>query len=163
MKSYLPLVAVFVIIGCAGAGALAVSAHEHSHAAEAYAAGVAGDPERAARIIAVTMQENPDGSMAFSPNDLVVKKGEQIRFELKNTGKAPHEFVLDSAAHNAMHRIAMEKHPEMRHDDPNGKRLDAGASADILWRFSKSGTYEFACLIPGHYEAGMHGKVVVEE
>jgi len=50
----------------------------------------------------------------------------------------------------------------MEHDDPNGKTLDAGKSTEILWRFSKPGTFEFACLIPGHYEAGMHGTVTVK-
>ena len=56
----------------------------------------------------------------------------------------------------------MEKNPEMEHDEPNGKRLEPKKSAEILWRFSKAGTFEFACLIPGHYETGMKGVVVVK-
>jgi uncharacterized cupredoxin-like copper-binding protein len=149
-------------IWCVAGPAWIVSAPDHDQGLEVYAAGEPGDPGKPARIVTVTMQENSDGTMGFSPDDLTVKQGEQIRFELKNAGKEPHEFMLDSMAHNARHKIAMERNPDMRHDDPNGKRLDSGASAEILWRFSKAGTYEFACLIPGHYEAGMHGKVIVK-
>jgi uncharacterized cupredoxin-like copper-binding protein len=162
MTSTLRLAAGLCSIFCIAGLASVVSAHDHGHGHETYTAGEPGDPARPARIIAVTIRENPDGTMGFSPDDLTVKTGEQIRFELKNAGKAPHEFMLDSAEHNARHKAAMERNPAMQHDDPNGKRLDSGASAEILWRFSKPGTYEFACLIPGHYEAGMHGRVIVK-
>ena len=70
--------------------------------------------------------------------------------------------MLESTAHNAAHKAMMRMHPAMVHDDPNGKTLAPGQTATVLWRFSKPGTYEFACLLPGHYEAGMHGTVVVE-
>ncbi|NDW02705.1 plastocyanin/azurin family copper-binding protein, partial [Salipiger sp. PrR002] len=29
------------------------------------------------------------------------------------------------------------------------------------WTFGEPGTFEFACLLPGHYEAGMHGPLTV--
>jgi uncharacterized cupredoxin-like copper-binding protein len=56
----------------------------------------------------------------------------------------------------------MEDAPEMAHEEPNGARLKPNASAEILWRFTKAGTFELACLIPGHYETGMKGTLVVK-
>jgi uncharacterized cupredoxin-like copper-binding protein len=102
-----------------------------------------------------------NGTMAYEPSRIEVKKGEQIKFMITNTGGLAHEFLLDSMEHNAKHKIEMKKNPEMEHDDPNGKRRELKMTAEILWKFDKEGTFEFACLIPGHYEAGMHGIVVV--
>lgn len=69
---------------------------------------------------------------------------------------------MPSIENNAKHKIGMQKNPEMEHDDPNGKRLKSNQSAELLWKFTKKGTFEFACLIPGHYEAGMKGTVIVK-
>jgi uncharacterized cupredoxin-like copper-binding protein len=108
------------------------------------------------------MTETDDAKMIYAPNTISVKRGDQIRFVLKNSGKVDHEFMLDSVASNAKHKIEMQKNPDMEHDDPNGKRLQPGKTSEILWRFTRAGTFEFACLIPSHYESGMHGKVVVK-
>jgi uncharacterized cupredoxin-like copper-binding protein len=56
----------------------------------------------------------------------------------------------------------MKKNPDMEHDEPNGLRLGARKSGEILWKFSKAGTFEYACLIPTHREFGMIGKVIVK-
>ena len=139
----------------------AKAAHEAVEAAkEVFAAGEPGDPAKPYRTIDLQMQEM-SGAMAYSPTKVEVKVGEQVKFVLTNTGELDHEFMLDSIEHNAKHKIAMEKNPEMEHDDANGKRLQSKKSAEILWKFTKPGTFEYACLIPGHYEAGMHGVVVV--
>ncbi len=141
-------------------------AHEGEHekaaaqSAGTFAAGEPGDAAKPFRVIDLRMLEG-DGKMNYSAAKVDVKLGEQIKFMLTNTGALDHEFMLDSIEHNAKHKIAMAKNPEMIHDDPNGKRLQPNGSSEILWRFTKSGTFEFACLIPGHYEAGMHGVVVV--
>ena len=108
------------------------------------------------------MKETDDAEMLFEPNQVEIKRGEQVKFVLKNVGKVDHEFMLDSVQNNAKHKIQMEKNPDMEHDDPNGKRLTPNGSNEIVWRFTKAGTFEFACLIPGHYESGMHGTVVVK-
>jgi len=129
----------------------------HAH----FSAGVPGDPRKPARVIEVTMKED-DGTMTFVPDKVQVKRGEQIRFVIKNVGELPHEFVLASTAENLKHAVLMQKFPDMEHDDPNGKTLQPKANAEILWRFTKRGEFEFACLIPGHREAGMTGKVVVK-
>jgi uncharacterized cupredoxin-like copper-binding protein len=140
---------------------LSVAERASAHSEHAYAAGEPGDPKKPFRIIEVEMREGA-GTMSYMPDRIEVKKGEQIKFVLKNAGALDHEFLLDSVEHNAKHKIVMQKNPEMEHDEPNGKRLQPKAGAQILWKFTKRGTFEFACLIPGHYEAGMHGTVLVK-
>ena len=127
-----------------------------------FAAGAPGDPKKPARTVEMAMKETDDGKMLYEPNQIEVKRGEQIRFVLKNDGKVDHEFMLDSLANNAKHKAAMQKNPDMEHAESNGKRLAPEKNSEVLWRFTKAGTYEFACLIPGHYESGMHGTVVVK-
>ena len=100
--------------------------------------------------------------MSYTPDRVEVRRGEQIKFVLKNVGELAHEFLLDSVENNAKHKIEMQKNPEMEHDDPNGKRVEPKKTAEIIWKFTKAGTFEFACLIPGHYETGMKGTVVVK-
>lgn len=140
----------------AGAGA---PGHNHDHGG--FSAGTPGNPKRPARTVNVTMTDG-DGTMRFIPDRLDVKKGEQVRFVIQNKGELKHEFTLATVQDNNKHAELMKKYPDMEHDDPNAKSVDPGKSAEILWRFSKAGTFEFACLIPGHREAGMHGKIVVK-
>ncbi|MGE0564759.1 MAG: plastocyanin/azurin family copper-binding protein [Pseudolabrys sp.] len=126
-----------------------------------FAAGEPGDPKKPARTVKVVMRE--DGKkMLFEPARIDVRKGEQIRFVLDNAGAKDHEFVLATVKENKLHAAEMKKNPHMEHDDPNAKQLAASLSGEILWKFTKAGTFEYACLIPGHYEAGMHGTVVVK-
>ncbi|MBQ0821894.1 cupredoxin family protein [Microvirga sp. HBU67558] len=136
---------------------------EPGHTHKSFAAGEPGDPKKSvARTIEVTMKETDDAKMLFEPNKVEIKRGEQVKFVLKNHGQVDHEFMLDSIENNAKHKVQMQKNPDMEHDDPNGKRLAPMGSNEIVWRFTKAGTFEFACLIPGHYESGMHGTVVVK-
>ena len=123
--------------------------------------GKPGDPKKPARIVQVVMRE-ADGRMLFVPDRLRVRKGEQVRFLLRNNGEIDHEFVIGTVEENRKHMKAMENHPDMEHDDPNAKRLKPKAAGEIVWHFTKAGTFEFACLIPGHYQAGMVGTIVVE-
>jgi uncharacterized cupredoxin-like copper-binding protein len=132
-----------------------------AHDAEHFSAGEPGNAKKSARIVTVVMTDD-DGAMRYSPDRLAVKKGEQVRFIIQNKGVLRHEFTLASVQDNNKHAEIMKKYPDMEHDDPNGKTVDPGKTAEILWRFSKSGTFEFACLIPGHREAGMHGTVAVK-
>jgi len=129
----------------------------HAH----FSAGVPGDPKKPARVVEVIMRED-DGRMEYVPKRVEVKRNEQIRFVLRNAGELAHEFVLASTADNLKHATLMQKYPDMEHDDPNGKTLQPKAGSEILWRFTKRGEFEFGCLIPGHREAGMTGKVVVK-
>jgi uncharacterized cupredoxin-like copper-binding protein len=100
--------------------------------------------------------------MLFDPAHVVVRKGEQIRFVLSNDGTENHEFVLATVAENNKHAKLMKKYPHMEHDDPNAKRLTPFTDGEIVWKFTKRGTFQYACLIPGHREAGMHGTIDVK-
>ncbi len=136
----------------------AALAHE-SHSQ--FSAGMPGDPKKPARIIKIDMKEEGK-RMMFDPAQIAVRKGEQIRFVLFNEGTESHEFVLATTAENSKHAELMKKFPGMEHADPNAKRLAAFEQGDLLWQFTKTGEFEYACLIPGHREAGMHGKVIVK-
>lgn len=140
---------------------LAAAAPGHSGGHDEMAVGEPGNPAKVTRTINVTMFENDKGEMLFQPNAFEVKEGQTVRFSILNKGELDHEFVLDEKEKNAEHRELMMKFPEMEHDDPNAIRLEAGKRGNIVWTFSNTGTFEFACLIPGHYESGMHGAVEV--
>jgi uncharacterized cupredoxin-like copper-binding protein len=141
-----------------GVHSVAPPAKWHTHTV--FAAGEPGDPKKPARAVEITMREG-DGEMTFAPAEIEVRKGEQIRFVLKNQGERDHDFILDSFEGHAKHKIEMEKNPSMEHDEPNATRTATKKSAELLWRFTKPGAFEFACLHPGHYDAGMKGVVVV--
>ena len=140
--------------------AAAHTGHGQGHA-RAFAAGEPGNPKRPFRVVEIVMTEGP-GTMTYAPDRIEVKKGEQIKFVLRNVGLLDHEFLVDFVANNARHKKEMEARPDMQHEEPNGARLKPGATGELLWRFTKAGTFEFACLIPGHYEAGMKGTLVVK-
>jgi len=143
------------LIALATAAAPARS-HEH-HAHESYSAGEPGDATKPARTIEIEMSE-----MTYEPIRIEVKRGEQIRFVLRNAGTEDHEFLLATTRENLKHAEVMKKNPHMEHDDPNGVRLGPKKSAEILWRFTKPGTFEYSCLIPNHRDYGMVGHVTVK-
>jgi uncharacterized cupredoxin-like copper-binding protein/Cu/Ag efflux protein CusF len=140
---------------------LAAASPGHSGGHHDMAVGEPGDEAKVTRTIDVTMFENDDGEMLFQPNTLEVEQGQTIRFNIVNDGEIEHEFVLDEKEKNVEHRELMMRFPEMEHDDPNAIQLDAGERGSIVWTFTNAGTFEFACLIPGHYESGMHGAIEV--
>ena len=136
---------------------LAHDGHDHN----AFSAGEPGDPTKPARIIKVKMRE--DGKKrVFEPARIEVRRGEQIRFALQNDGSEAHEFVLATAAENRKHAETMKNLPDMEHDDPNAKRLAASMNGELVWKFTKRGEFQFACLLPGPYDAGMVGTIIVK-
>lgn len=159
MKKLLLLTSILAI---SAGGAYAAGSHAGGHGdAEMMKVGMPGEASKVDRTIEVTMKETDDGDMIFEPNMLDIKKGETIKFVIKNAGELEHEFVLDDHESNMKHKEAMAKMPEMEHDDPNAVRLIEGTDGEIIWTFANAGEFEFACLIPGHYEAGMKGDVTV--
>tara|TARA_R110002020_G_scaffold266991_1_gene482092 strand:- start:300 stop:797 length:498 start_codon:yes stop_codon:yes gene_type:complete len=140
--------------------ALAAGNHAGGHG-EAMAVGEPGEKSKATQTIRVTMKETEDGRMIFTPSEFKVRKGQTIRFTIKNAGELDHEFVLDDEKGVMEHKALMEKFPEMEHDDPNAIRLEPGKSGEIVWKFTNDGVFKVACLVPGHYDAGMHGDVTV--
>ncbi|OAF05912.1 cupredoxin domain-containing protein [Bradyrhizobium neotropicale] len=146
------------IITLAALSLLAAPAIAHeNHRHESFSAGEPGDPSKPARTIEIAMSE-----MDYEPSRIEVKRGEQIRFVLRNVGTEDHEFLLATKKENLAHAEVMKKHPHMEHDDPNGVRLAPKKTAEILWKFTKAGTFEFSCLIPDHRDYGMVGHVTVK-
>lgn len=158
-RSGIALVAATLLSANAWAGE-GPSGHSHGHG-QSFSAGEPGNPKKPFRTVQVTMGES-DGKMLFAPARLEVRRGEQIKFVLRNNGELEHEFVLATTADNLKHAEAMKNNPHMEHEEPNGKEVDPKKTGEIIWKFTKAGEFEYACLIPGHREAGMTGKVVVK-
>ncbi|MDH4053235.1 MAG: cupredoxin family protein [Rubrivivax sp.] len=119
--------------------------------------GIAGEAKAVKRTIEISMTDN----MRFTPDRLEVRQSETIRFVLKNSGKQLHEFVLGTKTDLDEHAALMVKFPNMEHDEPYMAHVPPGKSGEIVWTFNRAGEFDFACLIAGHYQAGMVGKVVV--
>jgi uncharacterized cupredoxin-like copper-binding protein len=119
--------------------------------------GVAGDAKNAKKTIEVGMADN----MRFTPDRFEVRQGETVRFVVRNTGQQMHEFVIGTKAENDKHAELMIKFPNMEHDEPYMAHVPAGKSGEIVWTFNRAGDFDFACLIAGHYQAGMVGHIKV--
>ncbi len=128
-----------------------------SHEGHASALGRPGDPKKASRTVEITMSD----AMRFNPSSISVKRNETIRFVLRNEGKLKHEMVLGTIRELREHAALMLKFPEMEHADPNQASVEAGKTGELVWQFTKAGSFDFACLQAGHFEAGMKGNVVV--
>ena len=119
--------------------------------------GIAGDAKRAKRTVNITMSD----SMRFTPNKIEVKQGETIKIVVKNEGKQLHEFVIGTKKELEEHAALMVKFPNMEHDEPYMAHVPVGKTGEIIWNFNKAGDFDFACLIAGHYQAGMVGTIKV--
>ena len=122
------------------------------------AIGKAGNAKKISRTVEIVADDN----MRYVPDQISVKEGETIRIVVKNTGKLKHELVLGTQKELKEHAALMQKFPEMEHADANMLSLLPGKTGEIVWQFTNSGTVDFACLQPGHMEAGMVGKVAVK-
>jgi uncharacterized cupredoxin-like copper-binding protein len=125
---------------------------------EETAFGREGDPRKVSKTIKVEMAD----AMRFSPDNLVVKRGQTVKFVIHNGGQQLHEMVLGTVEELKEHAELMKRFPNMEHSDPNMAHVKPGANGEIVWQFTKAGDFQFACLQPGHFEAGMVGKVVVK-
>jgi uncharacterized cupredoxin-like copper-binding protein len=137
--------------------ALANGSHAGGHDHEADAIGKPGVAGKVSRTVKVDMSD----TMRFSFSNLAVKQGETVRFIVSNSGKIKHEMVLGTEAELKEHAELMKKNPGMEHADDNMVTVEPGKTGEIIWQFTKAGKVEFACLQPGHYEAGMKGTVTV--
>ncbi len=119
--------------------------------------GIAGDAKSVRRTIEIIMSDN----MRFTPDVIQLKQGEVLRLVVKNAGKMQHEIVLGTKAELEKHAALMLKFPNMEHDEPYMAHVKPGASSELIWHFNRPGEFDFACLLPGHYQAGMVGKIKV--
>ena len=124
---------------------------------EEHAFGKEGDPKLASRTVTIDMSDE----MRFTPSDITVKPGETVTFVVANKGQVLHEMVIGTEEELLKHAELMRKNPDMEHDEPYMAHVKAGGREQITWQFTKAGTFAFACLVPGHYEAGMKGRIVV--
>ncbi len=132
--------------------------HGHpDHASMETPYGKPGLAAKVSRSIEVEMSDN----MRFTPSEIKVRKGETIRFVIRNSGQLRHEFSLGTKQELEEHYEQMKKFPDMVHDEPNKVSLEPGQQGEVIWQFTRSGPVDFACLHVGHYEAGMKGLVRV--
>jgi uncharacterized cupredoxin-like copper-binding protein len=119
--------------------------------------GIAGDAKAARRTVELVMTDN----MRFTPDKVEVRQGETIRFVVKNSGKMLHEMVIGNKKELDEHAALMMKFPNMEHDEPYMTHVAPGKAGQLVWTFNRPGEFDFACLIAGHYQAGMVGKIKV--
>ena len=119
--------------------------------------GIAGDAKAANRTITVTMTDQ----MRFIPAELQICAGDTVKLLVRNAGKGLHELVIGTKAELDAHAALMVKFPDMEHSEPYMTHVKPGKSDQLIWTFNRVGEFEFACLLPGHYQAGMVGKIKV--
>lgn len=163
MKTLLTMAMLALLAGAAPTAAHGDAAHAAKDAApvrkEQKPWGIAGDAKNAKRTVRIDMRD----TMRFTPDVVHVKLGETVRFVHRNRGKVMHEFVLGTRQELDEHAALMLKFPDMEHDEPYMAHVAPGKTGEIVWEFNRAGTFEFACLIPGHYQAGMVGRVIVAD
>lgn len=155
------LFAVLCALGPARAPAHGDAAHKPRAAPEAPEQkpwGVAGSPRAATRSVRVAMGDD----MRFRPDVIEVFQGETLRLRIHNAGRLKHEFVLGTRADLDAHAELMTRFPNMEHDEPYMAHVRPGGTGEIVWTFNRAGEFDFACLMPGHFQAGMRGRVVVK-
>lgn len=147
------LIAALVIPG------LAAAAGTGTYGGHAAALGKPASIKEATQTVEIDMGD----SMRFKPERIEIKRGTTIRFVVRNHGQAKHEMVLGTRAELKKHAALMARFPEMEHDDPNAVTVESGKTREFAWTFTKSGNFDFACLVPGHLEAGMKGRIIVNK
>ena len=155
--------AVFAVMTALASPALAHGDAKHEKKAarpistEETPFGREGDPKKASRTINVDMSDK----MRFSPAELTIRQGDTVRFRVKNSGQQMHEMVLGTMDELKKHAAMMQKHPGMEHEEPYMAHVAPGKTETMVWQFTKAGEFYYGCLVPGHFEAGMIGKVKV--
>lgn len=148
----------FAMAALATSGAaFASGTHAGGHGDGETAIGKPGVATKASRTITIEMSDN----MRYTPSNIQVKQGETVRFVVKNVGQVKHELSLGTEKELLEHLEQMKKFPDMEHDEPGKVTLAPGKQGEIVWQFTKAGAVNFACLMPGHYEAGMKGAIKV--
>jgi uncharacterized cupredoxin-like copper-binding protein len=165
-----------LVFGVAQTWAAGSHGGEQGHGSQ-ISIGVPGKAVTSSRTINIKMLDN-----LFEPKEIFVKEGETIRFIVENSGELVHEFNIGTAAMHSVHQKEMEMMVEhgalesykinhvmmkmdvgsgktMEHSDPNSILLEPGKTGEIIWKFAKASKIEFACNVPGHYEAGMMGPI----
>jgi uncharacterized cupredoxin-like copper-binding protein len=156
-KSHLFLAAGLLALAPVMAGADEPKDHSAHVKKQQKVWGIAGDAASVKRTIEMNMSDQ----MRFTPDRLEIMEGETVRLVLRNTGQLQHEFVLGTRQQLEAHAAMMAKSPAMAHEDPYTSHVAPGKTGEVVWTFNRPGEFDFACLVAGHYQAGMSGKVRV--
>jgi uncharacterized cupredoxin-like copper-binding protein len=156
---------LLVIAAACALSALPAAAHEGAAHKEANPParkeqkpwGIAGDAKNARRTIEIAMGDD----MKFTPSNIEVKLGETVKFVIRNKGQLLHEMVIGDRKTLDEHAALMVRFPKMEHDEPYMAHVSPGKEGSLVWTFNRAGAFDFACLIAGHYQAGMVGKIRV--
>jgi uncharacterized cupredoxin-like copper-binding protein len=157
------VLAIAAALACAVGSAFAHGDEVHKKPADAALRkeqqpwGIAGNTKDAARTIEIAMSD----AMRFTPSSIQVKEGETVRFVVRNQGKLLHEMVIGTKMALDEHAAVMLKFPNMEHDEPHMAHVGAGKQGELVWKFNRPGDFDFACLVAGHYQAGMAGTIQV--
>jgi uncharacterized cupredoxin-like copper-binding protein len=119
--------------------------------------GRPGDPAKVQRTIAIGMTD----AMRLEPAEVRVRQGETVKLAVRNDGKVLHEIVLGTRDELGAHAELMRKFPGMEHDEPFMAHVKPGRREALVWQFDKPGEFFYACPVPGHFEAGMVGRILV--
>jgi uncharacterized cupredoxin-like copper-binding protein len=155
----------------AASGALAVAAESGAHGSRQHGIaaqknrkptverpyGREGDPRKVERTIRIDMSD----AMRYFPDQVRIKRGATIRFALRNNGELPHEMVIGTMDELKQHAQLLRAHGDMAHDEPNVAHVAPGATGRMVWQFTRAGEFYYGCLVPGHFDAGMIGTIVV--
>jgi len=128
-----------------------ISSEEHTFGRE-------GDPKKHTRTVNVNMSDQ----MRFTPNEITVKRGDTVRFNVRNSGEVMHEMVIGTLHELKQHAELMKKFPDMEHDEPYMAHVKPSTTERLVWQFTRPGEFYYGCLVPGHFEAGMVGKIIVK-
>lgn len=154
----LPIVMSILFVGTAFAHEKMGNHSSTQVSQEQFDWGISGEAKKVDRTINISMTDN----MRFTPEKINVKLNETVKFVVMNNGKVLHEFVIGTQAALTQHAKMMEKFPGMEHDSPYMAHVKSGAGGQVIWNFNRSGEFEFACLLPGHFQSGMKGTIVVD-
>lgn len=158
----------YLIVAFAVLATLLAAATAHAHGPQVHGSGPnlemvetpfgrTGDPKKVTRTITIDMLD----TMRFSPASITVRQGATVRLRVRNAGEVLHELVIGTDTELKEHAELMKKHPDMEHDEPYMAHVDPGKRNEIVWQFTRPGEFKFGCLMPGHFEAGMVGKIKV--
>lgn len=134
--------------------------HGHSHG---HGDGHADSDAPVALVVSRSIEIRMDDTMRFAPDTVQVQAGETIRFVVHNAGQAEHELVLGSDEDIRTHAEDMKKGNSHAHSHAGMAAIHVapGQKGELVVSFPKAVTLQMACLIPGHYEAGMRGQLKV--
>lgn len=155
------------ILAIGALAGLAAAVHAHGDDAPAQNAGpvqreqtawgIGGDAASVRRTVEIRMLD----TMRYTPDRIDVQEGETIRLVMINTGQTRHELVIGTKKGLERHAALMQKFPNMEHEEPYMAHVAPGTTGEIIWTFNRAGDFDFGCLMPGHYEAGMAGTIHV--